>query len=168
MARKIFIYRLVARWALATGTCVAVMLHVPVLAQTSRGSVVGIVTDSSGAVVSVAKVELTHTATGVARSTVTNEAGIYRFEAVDLGTYSLTVTKPGFKVFLSPALGVEASRTTTLDATLAVGDSQSDVKVNASLTGQKQMDATALADYFAPLKTWLDEQNKSKGYPLGW
>jgi peptidyl-dipeptidase A len=36
------------------------------------------------------------------------------------------------------------------------------------LTGQREADATALADYFAPLKAWLDEQNKKNGYPVGW
>jgi peptidyl-dipeptidase A len=35
-----------------------------------------------------------------------------------------------------------------------------------ALTGQRQMDATAILDYFAPLKVWLDEQNKGK--PVGW
>jgi peptidyl-dipeptidase A len=30
------------------------------------------------------------------------------------------------------------------------------------------MDATAIADYFAPLKVWLDEQNKKNNYPTGW
>ena len=35
-----------------------------------------------------------------------------------------------------------------------------------ALTGQRQMDASAIADYFAPLKTWLDEQNR--GRPIGW
>ena len=35
-----------------------------------------------------------------------------------------------------------------------------------ALTGQKQMDATAMLDYFAPLKKWLDEQNA--GHKLGW
>src|SRR3954452_2590553 len=35
-----------------------------------------------------------------------------------------------------------------------------------ALTGQRQMDASAIADYFAPLKTWLDQQNKGK--PVGW
>ena len=34
------------------------------------------------------------------------------------------------------------------------------------LTGQRQMDATAILDYFAPLKKWLDEQNRGK--PVGW
>jgi len=36
------------------------------------------------------------------------------------------------------------------------------------LTGQREMDATAIADYFAPLKAWLDEQNKKNNYPVGW
>jgi len=35
-----------------------------------------------------------------------------------------------------------------------------------ALTGQPQMDATAILDYFAPLKQWLDEQNA--GQPVGW
>ena len=35
-----------------------------------------------------------------------------------------------------------------------------------ALTGQRQMDATAMLDYFAPLKKWLDEQNRGK--PVGW
>ena len=35
-----------------------------------------------------------------------------------------------------------------------------------ALTGQRQMDATAILDYFAPLQKWLDEQNKGK--PVGW
>ena len=35
-----------------------------------------------------------------------------------------------------------------------------------AITGQRQMDATAIRDYFAPLQKWLDEQNKGK--PIGW
>jgi peptidyl-dipeptidase A len=35
-----------------------------------------------------------------------------------------------------------------------------------ALTGQREMDATAIRDYFAPLQKWLDEQNKGK--PVGW
>ena len=35
-----------------------------------------------------------------------------------------------------------------------------------ALTGQREMDASAMADYFAPLKQWLDEQNKGKA--VGW
>ena len=53
-----------------------------------------------------------------------------------------------------------------LNAMLAMGLSQPWPKALATLTGQEQMDATAILDYFAPLKKWLDEQNRGK--PLGW
>src|SRR5262245_58252414 len=69
--------------------------------QTSRGTVSGTVTDPSGAVVTDASVALTHTETGVRRTTATNEAGIYRVDAVDLGRYELKVTHPGFNVFVA-------------------------------------------------------------------
>jgi peptidyl-dipeptidase A len=49
---------------------------------------------------------------------------------------------------------------------LAMGQSQPWPKALAVVTGQEQMDATAILDYFAPLKKWLDEQNRGK--PLGW
>jgi len=55
-----------------------------------------------------------------------------------------------------------------LNQMLSMGQSKPWQEALETLTGQKQMDATALADYFAPLKTWLDAQNKAKGYPAGW
>src|SRR5215469_6309458 len=55
-----------------------------------------------------------------------------------------------------------------LNQMLSMGQSKAWQEALETLTGQRQMDATALADYFAPLKAWLDEQNKAKGYPLGW
>jgi hypothetical protein len=63
----------------------AAALAIAAHAQTSRGTVSGTVTDPSGAVAIRASVALTQTETGVRRSTTTNEDGIYRFEAVDLG-----------------------------------------------------------------------------------
>lgn len=55
-----------------------------------------------------------------------------------------------------------------LNQMLSMGQSKPWQDALEALTGQKQMDATALTDYFAPLKTWLDEQNKAKGYAAGW
>lgn len=55
-----------------------------------------------------------------------------------------------------------------LNEMLALGQSKPWQEALATLTGEKQMDANALADYFAPLKKWLDEQNKTKNYPVGW
>ena len=53
-----------------------------------------------------------------------------------------------------------------LNAMLAMGESGPWQDALEALTGQRQMDATAILDYFAPLKKWLDEQNRGK--PVGW
>jgi len=45
---------------------------------------------------------------------------------------------------------------------LEMGQSRPWPEALYALTGEKQMDATAIIDYFAPLKAWLDEQNKGK------
>ncbi|MEP7132030.1 MAG: M2 family metallopeptidase [Acidobacteriota bacterium] len=49
---------------------------------------------------------------------------------------------------------------------LAMGQSRPWPDALEELTGQRQMDATAMRDYFAPLQKWLDEQNRGK--PTGW
>lgn len=53
-----------------------------------------------------------------------------------------------------------------LDAMLKMGASRPWQDALAAMTGQRDMDATAILDYFAPLKKWLDEQNAGK--PVGW
>jgi peptidyl-dipeptidase A len=53
-----------------------------------------------------------------------------------------------------------------LEAMLAMGMSRPWPEALEALTGQREMDARAILDYFAPLKAWLDEQNA--GQPVGW
>jgi len=53
-----------------------------------------------------------------------------------------------------------------LQAALAMGASRPWPDVLEALTGQREMDASAMAEYYAPLKAWLDEQNK--GAAIGW
>ena len=53
-----------------------------------------------------------------------------------------------------------------LNAMLQLGASKPWPEALATLTGQRQMDATALLDYFQPLMVWLEHQNK--GTPVGW
>src|SRR5436309_1762672 len=99
-------------WRLAVGylacACAA-------LSQTSRGTVTGTVLDTSGAAVPKARVSLTGVETGARLSTDSNDAGVYRFDAVDLGVYELKVTHPGFQTYVGSGIGVEANRVTTLD-----------------------------------------------------
>lgn len=53
-----------------------------------------------------------------------------------------------------------------LNAMLSMGQSKPWPDALEAMTGQRQMDASAIVNYFAPLKVWLDEQNKGK--PVGW
>jgi peptidyl-dipeptidase A len=55
-----------------------------------------------------------------------------------------------------------------LNKMLAMGASKPWPEALEALTGEKKMDGAALLEYFAPLKTWLDEQNRLQNYPVGW
>lgn len=100
--------------------------------QTSRGTLTGTVTDSSGAVIAKASVSIKQLGTNVTRQTVTNEAGIYRFDAVDLGTYTLTVQASGFGKQETTGVEIEAAHTTNIDVPLKVGATAETVTVEAS------------------------------------
>ena len=84
-------------------------------AQTSRGTVTGTVLDQSGATVAGAHVSLIGVDTGVKLSTESNDAGVYRFEAVDLGVYQLQAAQPGLRTYLGAGMHAEANRVTTFD-----------------------------------------------------
>src|ERR1700704_1949727 len=71
----------------------------PVLSQTFRGRVQGVVTDETKAAVVGASVGLLNINTGVKVARQTGDAGAYLFDNVDPGTYSVSVEMPGFAKF---------------------------------------------------------------------
>ena len=109
----------------------ALALAATLQGQTSRGTVSGAVTDSSGAVVTGARVVVTQSATGARRTALSNEAGLYRFDAVDPGTYDVRVTRLGFNAFVATGIAVEANRTTVTDVPLELGSERTAVQVNS-------------------------------------
>lgn len=98
--------------------------------QTSRGTVTGTILDASGSVVPNARVALTSTDTGARFSNSSNDAGVYRFDAVDLGTYELSIAQPGFRTWQASGLRVEANRVTTVDPHLQIGTAEITVQVS--------------------------------------
>ena len=72
--------------------------------------------------------------TGVQLSTDTNEAGVYRFDAVDPGVYDPTAARSGFRTYLATGIGVEANRVTTVDPKLEVGAAESRIEANGEST----------------------------------
>ncbi|MFN7994535.1 MAG: carboxypeptidase regulatory-like domain-containing protein [Bryobacteraceae bacterium] len=100
--------------------------------QAGRGGISGIVTDSSGAIVMGAKVELVDVATATAREMETSSGGVYSFTALVPGTYSISVTLTGFQKSVNKSIPVEVDRTTTVNFVLTPGDLVQTIDVTES------------------------------------
>ena len=100
-------------------------------AQSSYGTVVGAVTDATGADVLGATVTLKNDGTENAQSTLTGEGGTYSFFNLAPGSYTLTVSQPGFKSSQRGEVDVQIGGFTRVDFSLQVGD----VKQTMTVTG---------------------------------
>ncbi len=100
-------------------------------AQSSKGIIVGTVTDPAGAVVSAATVKITNTATNTSRETTTTSEGNFRIDAVDPGTYKVEVAASGFKTVTRENVVIVAAQATTTDFTLELGAQTEVVNINA-------------------------------------
>jgi len=107
---------------------VLVAMAVPSFAQTATGSIRGIVSDPSKAIVSGAKVTAANNATGAARNAATNSAGEYQFNALPPGEYEVKVSMQGFKSELRP-LTLQVGENLTVDFDLEVGQTSETVVV---------------------------------------
>lgn len=122
------------------GILVAVFAFVA-SAQTSRGTVSGIVADPTGAVVEGATVVLLNEATNIESTVVTNSSGFYRFDAVNLGNYSVSVTATGFGKVTKTGIPVSANQTSSVDVALAVGNQEVTVEITADAGAQLQTES---------------------------
>ncbi|HEX8178040.1 MAG TPA: carboxypeptidase regulatory-like domain-containing protein [Pyrinomonadaceae bacterium] len=123
-----------------------------VFGQTSRGTVTGTVTDSNGAVIAGASVTLTNTQTGVERATVANEDGFYRFDAVELGTYTVRVTYTRFGEVTKINVVVQANQISDVPVQLAPAGQQITVDVTAEGGAFLQTEAPVRGGNIDPLK----------------
>jgi outer membrane receptor protein involved in Fe transport len=101
-------------------------------AQTFRGSINGVVTDGSGAVLPGAAVEAVDTATDVAHKTITTTAGEYSFQDLPLGAYKVTISASGFKSSIIASVPVTAGVVYTLPVKLSIEAAGETVEVSAS------------------------------------
>jgi hypothetical protein len=118
--------------------------------QTSRDTVAGTVLDSTGAVIGGAHVSMTGVDTGVKLSTESNAAGVYRFDAVDLGVYQLQVAHPGFRTYVGTGINVEANRVTTFDPRLEVGAAETRIEVSGESSEVLVKDSPLRGGNFQP------------------
>ena len=114
--------------------CIAVLAVMTVLtlnAQSDRGSITGLVSDSSGAVVARATVLVTNTATNTSREALTSETGKYVFQELPAAVYSLAIKQAGFRTYRQDGITVGVSQAVTQDVILQVGEVTETVEVHA-------------------------------------
>ena len=120
------------------GVLVAVLLFTAAFAsaQTFRGSILGTVTDTSGAVVSGANVKVHNTATGLERTSTTSAEGNYSITELPIGTYTLTITQTGFDTSVTSNVVVDVATERRVDIALKPGQISNTVEVSGEVLAQ--------------------------------
>ena len=108
-------------------------LQVTGIAQTFRGTILGTVTDQTGAAISGAKVTIRNTETGQTRETSTTGDGSFRAPELALGDYTVTVEKVGFKTAVSKGVKVDVATDSRVDAVLQAGEVATTVEVQGDV-----------------------------------
>ncbi len=98
-------------------------------AQAPTANVTGTVSDPSGAVIANASVKLVNTATGFNRAQNSNAEGVYAFNAVPNGVYTLTIEAAGFPKQIRDGVELQVGQTARIDATLQVGNVAESIRV---------------------------------------
>lgn len=95
------------------------------------GTITGVISDPTSAVVPNAPVEARNVATGVVLTAATSATGNFTLAELPAGTYEIKVSVPGFKNYIRPGIVVEQLQTTRVDLTLEVGSAAESVTISA-------------------------------------
>lgn len=123
-------------------------------AQTITGSIVGTVTDPSGAVIAGAKVTAKNVSTGVVTATTTNREGIYNIRFLPIGPYTLRISANGFASASVNQFALEIDQTAKFNVKLTVGNASETLTVSAN-------NAPTLQTENATLQTTITSQTLS-------
>ncbi|HEY5214433.1 MAG TPA: TonB-dependent receptor [Acidobacteriaceae bacterium] len=129
--------------------------------STNSGDIRGTVTDSTGALLPGVTVTVTNNNTGVTKTLVTNDAGLYDTSSIVVGNYKLTFEKTGFAKFERSSVTLQVG-TSTVNAALKVGSTTQEVVVNTDIplltteTGEQSttLEAKAMAALPNVGQTW--------------
>jgi hypothetical protein len=124
----------------------AALLSSPVAAQSTFGTILGTVHDSTGAVVPGTEVTLTNTGTAASRTLETDAGGNYAFKNIDAGKYALTFMAKGFQKQSLPEVALTARETRRVDAELKPGAETQTVEVLGTYENTITTDVSNLAE----------------------
>lgn len=112
--------------------CLAALSIPPALAQDPRGTVLGRVTDASGAVVPGAEVRITNDNTGVSASAKTNDSGNFVLPYLLAGIYTMNCEMQGFKKWVRPGVQVRIQDSVEVNIDLQLGATTEVIEVTAT------------------------------------
>ena len=144
---------------------VLLLLTGVVWAQVSRGSITGIVTDPTGAVVPGVAITITNIETGVSNKVTTNESGMYTVPLLEGANYRLSAEKAGFKRYEQTGILVQSGGTARVDFSLTVGQPTQSVLVTGSAsllereTSDTQTIVTSREIEDLPLTSYGEQRN---------
>ena len=119
------------RWVVFWLLLVLVTVPRESIAQLPTAAILGVVKDSSGAVVPGVSLTARSTDTGQARSTISAADGRYRFSALPVGNYEIRAEHPGFNSATRSGLTLTVSQEAVVNLTLDVGAIEQTVAVTA-------------------------------------
>src|SRR5258708_2258849 len=117
-------------------------LIVPVFGQETTGSIAGLVSDATGAVVPGAQVTVVNVGTNATYKTATNQAGNFTLRSIPVGNYKLMVEASGFKRYEVTNVVTQVNEVSRVDVTMAVGAVSESVEVSASAVNVNTEDAS--------------------------
>lgn len=124
-------------YALLTSLSLLLLLHQPLEAQTARGSITGVVTDSSAAIMPNIKVIAKNLETGVQAETLTSSTGNYVIPNLQVGTYEVSASSAGFKSWSRTGIKLSVGDVIRVDPILEVGHLSEQVTVSGAVPALK-------------------------------
>src|SRR5205809_3350370 len=101
-----------------------------VFAQTATATIVGVVKDTSGALIPGVSIAVKHTDTGQTRTAISSDSGSYNVPLLPVGAYELTTTMPGFKQQVRTGVNLVIGQQAVIDLILEVGGAAEQITVS--------------------------------------
>src|SRR3984957_12788975 len=121
----------IIRPAFSAGIAIAVVFSTLSVWAAITGSISGVVTDPSGAVVPGVTVVATAVSTNVQSRAVTDAKGFYNFPPLNVDTYNVTSSQPGFRDYQQTGVKIDANSAVRIDITMELGTVTNTVSVKS-------------------------------------